>query len=664
MYSDKNHHKLQQKITLKQRLRYKFENTLAKGTTAVISWLTILTVVIIIFFGGVFILANINPNDTNQLTIAEAFWQSFLHTIDTGAVQNDTNWNYRIVALIVTLIGVFIFSALISILTNGLERASLAIRKGKSLVIENDYILILGWTNKIFKIVSELIEANSNKKHKHIVILADRDKITMQDELHQKIPKLKTTHIIVRTGSPLDLDDLKIVIPNRSKAIIILAPEGNYADSYVIKSILALNHFFSSESNYETPIISEFRDKSNIESVNFWKQSRELIPVYSCDILAKVIAQTSHQSGYSIIMTELLNYEGNEIYFKPIPENFIGKTFYESLFAINKAKSIHRHKTKAMVENITVIGFSRENKIYINPLIEDTGTQIIKKYDQLIVIAEDDNEGMLEIPDFSSKHIRDTAILDLVSIPSKLKKILILGWNKNIYEIRKNLSHYMHEESEIWIVAENLENHTQVIQPEKGILIKIVTVKCDTTNHFDLEKKIKNNTFDSILILGYQNLDAQERDANALITLFHIRRIIEKGDINNKEINIITEISDDQNRKLAEISRACDFIVSDNIISLIMTQLLENKELKRVFEILFNVGGHEIYLNQIDGYIDHEVEITFSTVIKSAANKKEIAIGYRKMDEADRPNKYGIYLNPDKYKNIKFNSKDKIIVIS
>lgn len=123
-------------------------------------------------------------------------------------------------------------------------------------------------------------------------------------------------------------------------------------------------------------------------------------------------------------------------------------------------------------------------------------------------------------------------------------------------------------------------------------------------------------------------------------------------------------MSDDKNRKLAEISKTCDFIVSDNIISSMIAQLSESKNLKSVFDILFNIGGREIYLHPINKYINCAVEINFSTIIKSAANKKEIAIGYRKMDEADRPNKYGIYLNPDKYKNIKFDIKDKVIVIS
>jgi len=336
--------------------------------------------------------------------------------------------------------------------------------------------------------------------------------------------------------------------------------------------------------------------------------------------------------------------------------------------SMNKSKSIPRQKTRAMVENITVIGLLRGEKIYINPLIEDTDIQIIKKHDQLIFIAEDDSEGVLEMLDSPSKHIIDTAVFDLVYIPSKLKKILILGWNENGHEIINNLFCYMHEESEILIAADNknFENHTKTIQPKKGIIIKTVFVKCDTTKHAALEQ-IKPDTFDSILILGYLNLGVQERDAKTLITLFHIRRIIERiieeGNF-NKETNIVTEISDDRNRKLAEISRAYDFIVSDNIVSSMVAQLSRAKELKRVFDILFDIGGREIYLNPIDRYIDHEVEVNFSTIIKSAANKKEIAIGYRKIDEADRPNKYSIYLNPDKLKNIKFNSKDKVIVIS
>ena len=46
--------------------------------------------------------------------------------------------------------------------------------------------------------------------------------------------------------------------------------------------------------------------------------------LYTGDLIARVTAQTSRQSGLSVVYTELLNYGGDEIYFKEEP-GLVGK---------------------------------------------------------------------------------------------------------------------------------------------------------------------------------------------------------------------------------------------------------------------------------------------------------------------------------------------------
>jgi Trk K+ transport system NAD-binding subunit len=652
----------ERKVTLKQRLDYHFENTLSKGLIPIIVWLSILTLMVVVFFGVVLVLTGLNSNNGSQFTPLEAFWQSFLHTIDTGAIQADTTWGYRIIATILTLMGVFIFSALISVLTTGLDGIFVQIRKGRSKVIEKNYTLILGWTNKIFKIVSELIVANANQKHRHIVIMADRDKISMEDELRSRIPDRKTTHIIVRRGNPLDLDDLKIVTPSEAKSIIILAPEEKNPDSYVIKSILALNHMIASQPPGVTQIIAELKDKSNIDAIEFWEKDakvRNKCYIHSQDILARITALTSRQSGYSAILTELLDYEYSEIYFKPIPQEFIGKPFYNSLFSKNRVSSVSLHKNKDIIENITVIGIRRGKETLINPLIGEE-IKTLQKDDQLIVVAEDDYEGTLEMID--NPNVDERAIANIPHSQDKTENVLILGWNENCKTIITELSNYIETGSEILVIADKIESKDHVEQIRQGKEILIKYREADTTDHRVLEK-LELGRFDYIIVLGYTNLDIQERDARTLLTLLHLRKILENRKV-EREISIVSELSDDRNRRLAETFKPCDFIISDNIISTMMAQLSENSELKPVFDDLMNAGGCEIYLRPVTNYINPKIEVNFNTIIKSAAQKKEIAIGYRKIAEADKPNHYGVYLNPVKSEIVKFENDDKVIVIS
>src|SRR5207249_6596052 len=102
------------------------------------------------------------------------------------------------------------------------------------------------------------------QRHSCIAILAEKDTVEMQDQIRSKIGKTGRTRIVCRTGSPVDMDDLDIVNPQSARSIVILAPEVDDPDFYVIKSILALtNDTNRSDKRYN--IVAVIRDAKNIE---------------------------------------------------------------------------------------------------------------------------------------------------------------------------------------------------------------------------------------------------------------------------------------------------------------------------------------------------------------------------------------------------------------
>ena len=56
--------------------------------------------------------------------------------------------------------------------------------------------------------------------------MADRDKVEMEDEIAAKVPDLRNTRVICRSGDPTDLYDLALVTPQTSRSIIVLSPRG------------------------------------------------------------------------------------------------------------------------------------------------------------------------------------------------------------------------------------------------------------------------------------------------------------------------------------------------------------------------------------------------------------------------------------------------------
>ena len=133
-----------------------------------------------------------------------------------------------------------------------------------------------------------------------------------------------------------------------------------------------------------------------------------------------------------------------------------------------------------------------------------------------------------------------------------------------------------------------------------------------------------------------ENIEIQESDAKTLICLLHLRDLADKA---GKDFSIVSEMLDIRNRELAEVSKADDFILSDKLLSLVLTQISENKELKKVYDILFESEGSEIYLKEAVQYVKVGVEIDFYTVLESAARQGQTAIGYRSMQESQNESK-------------------------
>src|ERR687884_330616 len=201
------------KPTLRQRLRYAFDNTMARGTSALIFWLVVATAILIAFFSAIVLIGRLAPSDGRPGLIGQLF-KSLLHAMDPGTVAGDNGkWPFLLMKLLLTIGGLLIVSALIGVLATGLDRKLDELRKGRSVVLESDHTLILGWSETVFTILSELEIANASEDDPSVVILADRDRVEMEDAIRAKVGGTGKTRVVCRTGSPVDLSDLTVASP-------------------------------------------------------------------------------------------------------------------------------------------------------------------------------------------------------------------------------------------------------------------------------------------------------------------------------------------------------------------------------------------------------------------------------------------------------------------
>jgi hypothetical protein len=113
------------------------------------------------------------------------------------------------------------------------------------------------------------------------------------------------------------------------------------------------------------------------------------------------------------------------------------------------------------------------------------------------------------------------------------------------------------------------------------------------------------------------------------------------------------------------VTRADDFIVSDKLVSLMLSQVSENKHLNAVFADIFDPEGSEIYLRPAGHYVALGQPVNFFTVVAAARQRGEVAMGYRLRALAgDAARAYGVVVNPDKSKMVTFGEADRLIVVA
>ncbi len=631
------------KPTWREKFNYWFDNYMSRGTLALILGLGALSLLLILFAAVIVKMGGnlLRPADADQITFVEAFWASLMRTLDPGTMGGDVGWGFRLVMLFVTLGGVFIVSALIGVLNAGLEKQLERLQKGRSRVLESGHTLILGWSPQVFMIISELMIANENQRDARIVVLANRDKVEMEEQLRERVEVRGSTKVICRSGNPIDLNDLEIGSPHTARAIIVLPPETEEPDSYVIKTVLALTNNPARRKEPYT-IVTQIHDPRNMDVIQMVGVGDCVLPLLTGDLIARVIAQTSRQSGLSVVYTELLNFGGDEIYFKHEP-GLSGKAYGEILHAY---------------EDSAVLGVYRaDGRIQLNPAMDTR----LEPGDQIFALSEDDDTILLS--GLSRYPIEEGLIHPIRKVKRpRPEKALVLGWNRAAATIIRELDAYVAKGSQVTVVTE-LQGVDQQVKSCAGNLLnqKVVHVNGDTTSR-ELLDGLKVVDYDHVIVLARPDLEEQDADARTLVTLLHLRDIAERDET---PFSIVSEMLDLRNRELAEVARVDDFIVSEHLVSLMLAQLAENPDLFEVFRDIFDPEGAEIYLKPISGYVEVGHPVTFHTVLEAACRQGETALGYRLAAESgSASHNYGVHTNPKKSEKILFNLDDRIIVVA
>jgi hypothetical protein len=191
-------------------------------------------------------------------------------------------------------------------------------------------------------------------------------------------------------------------------------------------------------------------------------------------------------------------------------------------------------------------------------------------------------------------------------------------------------------------------------------------------NTLDIENLSKLNpyTYDNIIILSQnpEEKSAEKIDSDTLMILLLLRKIakIEKINVRKSKTKIITQVLNSDNQDLIIQTDVDDFIISNKLITMILAQLSEEPQIKKLYDDIFQEDGSEIYVKPASLYFEElPMKASFASIMGQARKREEICLGLRFGDLSKDANaNFGVILNPQKDEVFEIGENDFLVVLA
>ncbi|MBK9501039.1 MAG: hypothetical protein IPO06_17055 [Leptospiraceae bacterium] len=301
------------------------------------------------------------------------FWFSILTLLGPDSLYTIETEDSLIkgISLLLTFIGIITFNGIIiAIVVSTIHSYFDEIRRGTGKVHEENTIAILGWSELVPSILSELnLYCKTEKKRLVVVILTEEPR----PEFVQLLKINRYIEILFRTGATYKTSDLKRLNLIHSRAILVFYDSGKKEssdfltqDSFVIKTFISVHSLLLENKASEIPILLNFNEIENSVYLDYI-QERNTVFFSKNYYNAKFISLLLQNPNYYFIFHELLSYAGNEIYF--LKAGIQGKTFESILLSFPLA---------------IPVGVRRNNEVILSPPQD----YLLNASDELILIAD------------------------------------------------------------------------------------------------------------------------------------------------------------------------------------------------------------------------------------------------------------------------------------
>ena len=532
----------------------------------------------------------------------EFFEHSFLSAFITNArwmispnsltlLNVGDNRMMMVLAIIVVIIGMILFSgAIIATVTTALRTFIDKKSRAKGKIIVNNHFVILNWNSKVPEMIYNLMLKGFKK---NIVILSDRNKEYIEAELKSlfltnEVDTKVKANLIIKEGDSLLRGNLEDISIEDASQICIMAREDmiDTDDDNIINSDLL---------NLKIVLkLGSFKLKDGCQIV---------VETQSDDTRAQI-------EGLSKKISSL-----KKLNITPISFNKkIGQIIAQSLVMPHMS---NLYSEIFSFEGSEFYSIESEEQIEEHLKIHNNAIAVYKEDKNLFVLAAGDerlNEKRAE------EYNTDRSFETNTEHGSAHISIFIIGENSK---------------------TEFLLNSLERMQKSSDIHFKFKHYgKLETKELIEDVKATEG--LKKILILSDDKVASDSYDANVFVALIELSKVFP---VNSEDISYTTELLDSRNLASVKDFNIQNTIISNKMMSLLITQLALNKKSKRFFEKILTIStshrasDFDLIIHRVGRTIKIEDEIKFESkaeLLRTFYNTfegKRILIGLIQNDE-------------------------------
>lgn len=481
-----------------------------------------------------------------------------------NAILNVESPQLLTLAVIVLITGMVLFTGTIIALTTSQIRDYFARQKSGSGKIQlNDHIVILNWNNKVPELIADLIHLHTISQA--VIVLAPVDKFEaeksiMNAVLHKSDKPFKSLSVLVKSGNPLLQEDLQRVSISKAAAVIVMN-NGIYDTSAVDIS--------KSDVNVVKAILTVGRTTKN-KSLTIIAEVKAHQTKGKIERMCGVVESLKQHTVLPVCFDRRLGQIIAQTIINPLME-----TVYLSMFSFDGSE-VYR------VKDQTIKAYRKDHPYAI---------PVGSINNDVFVLAENwltaKKKGTMNL------NLKQLKLNSKVHVPSA--RILILGENNKLPFIIEAFKEYQSLYKNTFEVL-----NYQADQVEKAI---------------NLIRKDQQKTI--ILLLSDESKESDSLDSNVINNLLNVQT-----ELGRQDVDIVVELLDPNNDVIIQDFNIHNTIISNKIISLLLSKLAMFPETACFYEQLLSFEitdnyetDYEIVLYTADSLIEEDLPITFDSVL-------------------------------------------------